>query len=120
MAEHRSRWRVTAQLDQCVRSCMECQNVCHATIQHRLRQGGRYANPEHLDLLRECADACGRAAEAMAGDLPNVREACLACADICDRCASDCSSFGDDPQMRACAQSCRVTAMLCRSVAEAV
>jgi hypothetical protein len=119
MAEHRSRWRVDAQVDQCVRSCMECQNVCHTTIQHRLRQGGRYAKPEHLDLLRECAEACSRAAEAMVAGLPSTDERCRECTDICDRCAADCASFGDDPQMRACAQSCRATAMLCRMVAEA-
>ena len=119
MAEHRSRWRVSAQVEQCIRACTECQNTCHATIQYRLQQGGPFAKPEHLDLLRQCADACGRAAEAMVAGVPEYPQACRQCADICERAAADCASFGDEPQMRACNQSCRVCSMLCRGVAEA-
>jgi hypothetical protein len=110
--------RVSPKLQSCIRDCQNCSSICQSTLQYCQEQGGRHAETTHLQLLRDCANVCDRAANAMMGGA-NFEQLCQQCAAACERCAQDCDSFGNDATMRACADACRRCAQSCRSVVQA-
>ncbi|KTR83817.1 ferredoxin [Novosphingobium barchaimii] len=80
---------VAEQMDirQCVRKCLDCAEVCHATGRMALRRTGE--NVEALRLMLEtCARVCGLCAdECVRHDASH----CKLCAEMCRECAADCS-----------------------------
>ncbi|MCF6157067.1 MAG: four-helix bundle copper-binding protein [wastewater metagenome] len=111
---------MSQELDQCIKDCLECYNVCIKTISHCLQMGGKHAGAGHISLLRDCADVCRANTDLMLRNSGWSGRTCSLCADICIECASNCEKFTDDQIMRECANVCNHTAESCRKVAEAV
>lgn len=79
---------VAEQMDmtQCIRTCLDCSDICDATARMATRRSGQ--NVEALRLvLATCAQICDAcAAECAAHD----HEHCRLCAEMCRECAADC------------------------------
>lgn len=43
----------------CITNCSDCHDVCTATLQHCLQQGGEYASAELIRALLDCVKTCG-------------------------------------------------------------
>lgn len=97
----------------------ESESICVQTIQHCLKVGGKHADPEHVQILQDCADICETVARFAARRTPYKDEAACLCADICEACAESCEMFPADPQMKACANQCLLCADACRDLVHA-
>lgn len=103
---------------QCIDNCTACSNICVETATYCLNMGGKHADPAHIALLFNCYDICRVSADYMLGSSEFISQICSLCAQVNDRCASSCDQFGDDEQMKACADMCRTCADSCRQMAE--
>src|SRR3546814_2746513 len=73
---------------QCIRSCLDCADVCAATGRLAIRRTAQ--NIETLRLMLEtCARVCELCAEECAR---HEHEHCRLCAEMCRECAADCRS----------------------------
>lgn len=111
---------ITEAMRECIRNCQACHGVCVETIAHCLDLGGRYAAPEHVGLLQDCAVACASSANTMLRGSPRHGLFCGVCADVCEQCADECERMAaGDALMERCADVCRRCADSCRAMAEA-
>jgi hypothetical protein len=101
----------------CIRDCQDCHRACLETVQYCLQAGGRHVEAGHVRLMLDCAEACETAANFMLRSSTFHGRTCGVCAEVCERCAADCDSFGDDQAMKACAETCRRCATSCRQMA---
>lgn len=108
-----------AQLEQCIRECTACHEICLDTVRYCLEQGGKHAAPEHIRLLLDCAEICQTSANFMLRGSDLHAYTCGVCAEVCARCAEDCEKFGD-ARMSQCAAACRSCAESCRTMAESL
>lgn len=93
---------------------LECYNSCTTTVKHCLGKGGEHADPEHINVLLDCAKICQTAADFMIRESPNHAAVCGLCADVCRECAESCEALaGDDETMKECAKICRECAEEC-------
>lgn len=104
-------------MDDCIRQCMECHRVCLETMQYCLTQGGHHAEHSHIRLMSDCVEICQTSANFMIRGSDLHGHTCRACAEVCDACAKDCASMGDDPRMKSCADTCHRCAEECRKMA---
>ena len=109
--------RISAEMRQCIADCEECAGICLETVQYCLRQGGRHAAPEHLNLLLACVEICRTSVYFMRTGSRFHPQTCGVCAQVCEACAQICEQFGDDEQMRRCAEACRRCAGSCARMA---
>jgi hypothetical protein len=100
-----------------IEACQDCHAVCVESIMYCLEKGGAHADPQHLTLLRDCADLCGLSEDFLLRSSDLMNEACQVCADACEKCAESCDQFGDDDAMGTCAEHCRSCADACREMA---
>lgn len=105
---------MTEEMRDCIQDCLECANICEQTIAFCLQQGGPHAAPEHIRLLRDCADICLMAAAMMSRGSAFQRQHCALCAEVCKACAASCDRVGREPQMQTCADACRQCEQSCR------
>jgi hypothetical protein len=69
-----------------------------------------------MRLLLDCAQICQMTADFLLRKSPFHLQACELCADICERTAASCAEIEDDRLMRACVQSNRRCAAVCREM----
>jgi len=50
-------------IDECLRTCTECQRVAIETLNECLRIGGRYADLNHIRILLDMIEQCQRCAD---------------------------------------------------------
>jgi hypothetical protein len=99
--------KVNHNIEDCIENCVDCHRVCLETIQYCLRMGGEHAEEKHIRLLTDCAQICQISADFMIRGSELHHETCAACAEVCGRCADDCTALGaDDEQMQECAERC--------------
>ena len=102
------------EMTNCIQLCRDCHTLCVQMIGHCLKLGGRYAAPEHIRLLMDCAEMCATSADFMARESSLHDRLCSLCAELCQRCAESCQHIaGDDPLMRRCVELCRRCAESC-------
>jgi hypothetical protein len=71
---------------QCVRTCLDCADICAATARVAVRQTG--SNPDVTRaMLATCVTACDTCAEECAR---HDNDHCRRCAEMCRECARDC------------------------------
>jgi hypothetical protein len=71
---------------QCIRTCMDCADVCTATYRIATRRTGQ--NPE---VIRSQLEACIMACEICASECEqHDHDHCRRCAEMCRECARDC------------------------------
>lgn len=103
-------------LEDCIRQCVECRDVCQDTLyNHCLEEGGEHARAEHVRLMADCIQACQAAADSMRRGSRIHPALCGACAEVCDACAASCEEIGGE-QMDRCAEACRACAQSCREM----
>lgn len=105
---------------ECIRLCQECQDACLSAVKHCLDKGDVHAMPEHIRLLRECAEMCATTVATMRTGSASHWEQYAKCADACESCAASCQAFAaDDEVMRTCADLAGRCAISCRKMAQA-
>lgn len=107
---------ITNEVKECIHDSLECYQSCTETRRRCLKLGGKHAEPEHINLLVDCARICSINADFMLRDSTYYPQICALAADICDECADTCERF-DDSFMQECAVTCRRCAESCREMA---
>lgn len=107
-------------MQNCIKECLSCHSICLETIQYCLQKGGKHASADHIQALRDCAEACQTSANFMLSSSPLHPRTCGVCAEACERCAKSCEAMGDDEQMKACAEECWRCAESCRKMSGGV
>jgi len=101
----------------CIEKCTEAHGACLELADYGLRKGGRYAEPDHIELLEDCAEICSCAADFLVRGSPRNALTCSIAAEVAEECAIQCEGFPDDPVMMQCAEICRSCAESCRAMA---
>ncbi len=109
---------MTKEVEQCLNSCTECHSICAEILTYCLEKGNKHTEPEHIKLLRDCAEICQTSANFMLRGSKFHALVCGACAQICQKCAEMCEKFGDDEKMMQCAEVCRRCADSCTRQAQ--
>jgi len=116
MDEH-THLNIDENIRECIDDCHRCHDICLATVGHCLEMGGEHAEPDHIQLLLDCAEICQTSANFMLRTSDFHGQVCEVCAEVCERCAEDCERFEDDQAMQQCAEVCRNCARSCRDMA---
>ncbi|MGK4005091.1 four-helix bundle copper-binding protein [Sorangium sp. So ce1036] len=109
----------TQAIEECIRSCQSCHEICVETASLAVRMGGEHTEHEHVSLITDCAEICNVSLNSMLRNSTTSLDLCRTCADICDVCAADCERFVGNQQMQACARECRRCAQACRQMVAA-
>ena len=104
-------------MQECIRECQTCSQVCLETVSHCLEMGGKHAEAQHIRLTLDCVEICKTSADFMIRGSTFHNRTCGVCAEVCEACATDCERFSDDAHMQQCAQECRRCAQSCREMA---
>ena len=71
---------------QCIRSCLDCVDVCSATAKLAVRR-----TAQNVDVLRMMIETCASICELCAAECERHKHAhCRLCAEMCRECAADC------------------------------
>ena len=71
---------------QCVRSCLDCADICDATARLAVRRTG-----QNIRTLRATLELCAHVCEACAEECDRYdHDHCRLCAEMCRECADDC------------------------------
>jgi hypothetical protein len=100
---------------ECLKDSLDCYQTCSETIMRCLKMGGKHAEPEHINLLLDCAKICSTNADFILRNSTYYSQTCGITADICDECADTCDRFKED-FMKECAGACRRCAESCREL----
>ncbi|GAB63464.1 MAG: four-helix bundle copper-binding protein [Candidatus Jettenia sp.] len=111
--------QLSQDLQQCIKECLDCYQICKTTLSYCLQKGGKHAEANHINLLADCAEICQTSAAFMLRNSERHGWVCDVCADICNECARDCEKF-DDMTMKECAEACRRCADICKQMAGTV
>jgi hypothetical protein len=107
-------------MERCIQNCLDCYKSCLSTLfSYCIPQGGKHSNPEHIQLMLDCAEICQTNANFMLRGSDLHIRTCGICAEVCSRCANDCGLFENDARMQDCAEVCRRCAESCREMAMA-
>lgn len=109
----------SGEMQTCISNCTECHKSCVTTLTYCLRQGGKHAAADHIQLLIDCAASCQECIDFMLRESKFHPKACGICAEICTACAASCERMGDDQKMKQCAATCRKCAESCQKMAAA-
>ncbi|QDU20458.1 four-helix bundle copper-binding protein [Urbifossiella limnaea] len=103
--------------DRCCIECQACEKSCLGCAADCLNElaGGKADRKDCIKLCQDCADVCGACARIAARGGPLEATISAACAEACERCASECAKHRDDRTCLACAEQCRRCAAECRA-----
>lgn len=104
-------------VESCLQSCEECHHVCVELLTYCVEKGNKHTEPDHIRVLRDCADICQTAANFMLRGSKLHALVCQACAEICLRCAESCEKMNDE-KMNMCAEICRRCSDACKKMAQ--
>jgi len=113
----RPKGRASHDLEECIRACTECHQICLESVETCLRMGGRHAAAEHIGQLLDCARICATAADFMMSRSNMHSRTCSVCAEVCTSCAESCRELGGDAMDR-CADACERCAASCESMSQ--
>lgn len=109
------REQISAELNECIRVCLDCYRTCQQTAAvHCLELGGKHVEPQHFRLMLSCAEVCRTAAALMLNNSPQHHLQCAVCAEICRQCAESCREIGD---MDECVAACEACEESCQRMA---
>ncbi|RYY76290.1 MAG: four-helix bundle copper-binding protein [Gammaproteobacteria bacterium] len=99
----------------CVENCLRCYEICfHTAMTHCLSQGGKHTEPQHFQLMMNCAKICETSASFQLSGSEFSADLCELCEDICLACAKSCEEIGG---MDECVSACLACADSCRAMA---
>jgi hypothetical protein len=96
----------------CATECLNAHKACLNALEYCLNKGERFAEVNHIRLLRVCAEICRTSAYVLLSHSPFHERTCAVCAEICDACAESCEQFEDEllgntaQVCRECSDSC--------------
>jgi hypothetical protein len=111
-----SEMTASEEVQECLKASLDCYQTCTDTTILCLSIGGKHAEPEHINLLMDCARICSTNADFIIRNSTYYPQTCGICADICDECGDNCDRF-EDEFMKECASVCRRCAESCREMA---
>ena len=79
--------------------------------------GKEYAKALHL--VADCAKFCDLSADLIASQSPLMVHSCLACAEACKACATECDKL-DSAEMKSCVKACHECETTCRAMVKAM
>jgi hypothetical protein len=103
-------------LQACIDDLEDCARICQEAFAYCLVEGEEYAEPDTVQLLIDCGEACALAARWIARQSMRNARACRLAGEVADLCAEACGDWPDDRLLFACAEVCRRTAASCRRV----
>ncbi len=104
-------------MEEAIRNSLDCYRICEETIAYCLKMGGRYVEPDHVQIVVDCAQMCNLHASFMIRNSNFAGRTAELCADICEKCAASCEAVDpEDTQLKTCAEMCRKCAASCRKV----
>lgn len=104
-------------MDEAIKDSLDCYRICLETISYSLKKGGRYVDPDHIQILIDCEQICNLDAAYLIRNSIFAGRTAELCADICEKCAASCEAIDPgDTQLKACAEVCRKCANSCRKV----
>lgn len=92
--------------DGCANECLNAHKACLSALEYCLNQGGKFAEPGHIRLLRVCAEICRTSAYVLLAHSTFHTRTCDICADVCEACAESCD-YLEDEKMNVCADILR-------------
>jgi hypothetical protein len=96
----------------CARMCTDCSSMCKKNLESFLKKGGKYAEPERVNLMKDCIKICDTNADFLSRKSANSGTTDDACADICKKCAAKCEEL-NDPKLKECIAMCKDCASAC-------
>jgi hypothetical protein len=109
---------MNAEMKECIEWCQACAEICASSIAHCLTRGGAHAEPDHIGLLIDCAEACRASLSFLQRGSPLHASSCAFCAGVCKQCEESCEELqSDDEVMKRCADACRSCFESCRKMA---
>jgi hypothetical protein len=104
------------EIQQCIQDCISCHDVCLQTATACEQSGGEHASPDHINILRDCAELCLVAAHFLQHNSALVGYVCQACAQATTHCGNECDRMGDTD----CANACRNAAWACEQMTKMI
>lgn len=92
--------------------CGECAKACDATVKNISKKGDKYTSL--VRLMKDCSKVC-KLSDDMHGSQFEKQVAAL-CADVCNKCASECESM-KDKSLQNCIDQCRKCETSCKKMA---
>lgn len=109
--------RFSKNMEEAIANSLECFRVTTLCLEHCLLLGGKYAEPDHIMLLKECAEICQVSTSFMVENSDFTHDVCGICARICDLCGDSCYDLAEhDPIITACMSACKNCAESCRNM----
>lgn len=106
-------------MDQAIRDSLDCYRTCLETITYCLKKGGKHTDPDHMQILKDCAEMCNLNASFMIRNSISHGRTAEFCADICEKCAASCEAIDPmDTELVSCVEMCRKCAKSCRLMEE--
>src|SRR5271156_5316883 len=98
----------------CASMCGDCSTMCKKNLESFLKKGGKYAEPERVNLMKDCIKICDTNADFLKRKSANSDKTDDACADICKKCATKCEEL-NDPKLKDCISMCKDCASACEA-----
>lgn len=117
------RGEVNSVLTRCIEACLDCAQVCGSCADACLGETRVAELVQCIRLNMDCEDVClttGRlAARRSGGDVPLILAQLEACRLACERCATECERHaGMHEHCRICAETCRQCQVACEAALE--
>jgi hypothetical protein len=96
-----------AQIWECATVVMEAQRICLSTVRYCLDKGGRASAAQFIRLLLDTAAVCQTTAECCRSGSNFITFSTGACRELCILTATSCGRFGEDAQLKTCAEVCQ-------------
>jgi hypothetical protein len=103
--------------DGCATECLNAHKACLSALEYCLNQGGKFAEPGHIRLLRVCAEVSRTSAFVLLTHSTFHMSTCDVCAEVCEACAESCDYLEDEKMnvcadiLRECSDSCTAMTM---------
>ncbi|WP_280357464.1 four-helix bundle copper-binding protein [Nocardia otitidiscaviarum] len=115
----------SAQVIACIEACWRCAESCTVCADACLSEEGLAELRECIRTDLDCADICHTTAAVLSrrggGDPATIRSLLDACALICERCGQECDRHADRHEhCRICAETCLRCARSCRELLAAL
>ncbi len=91
--------------------------MCSKNLAAFQKKGGKYADAERLNLMRDCIKICDTNADFKNRNSANGAAIDKVCSDICHSCAKECEAL-NDPKLKDCIALCNQCADACEKPAK--
>lgn len=101
--------------DPCAGDCKSCYTMCEEKLDYFLKKGGKHADPDRVQLMRDCITICKANEDFKTRGSANAGLLAKVCADICAKCAKSCEALNDD-SLRDCIAMCKKCSDSCKTM----